>query len=135
MFEEILMSALSELDDDTLDYIIESCTDDELEYLSAVIEEISPSDADQLISGYKLDVHNGVKGFVKSFKNSGKDKWKNLAHDAKTEIARVKNNLKGEPENTSFRLGEKSSLAYQKTHKLDDSPESTKALLNAYESD
>lgn len=136
MFEEILISALSEFDDDTLEYILESCTEDELNYIDMAIEEMmSPSDVDQLASGYKLDIHNGVKGFIKSFKNSGKDKWKNLAHDTKTEIARIKNNLKGDPENTSLRLGEKSSMAYQNTHKMDDSPESSKALLNAYKSD
>lgn len=133
MFEEILMSALSELDDDTLDYIIESCTDDELEYLSAVIEEISGEDWQQLNSGYKLDMHNGVKGFVKSFKNSGKDRWKNLAHDAKTEVARIKNNLKGDAGNVSLRLADKDFKQYKETHPDDFKPGQPNRALNDQE--
>lgn len=96
MFEEILITALSEIDDDTLNYILESCTEDELNYIDMAIEAISDADRDQLRSGYKLDTHNGIGGFVKSFRDSGADKWKNLAHDAKTEFTRVKNNLKGD---------------------------------------
>ena len=107
MFEEILITALSEIDDNTLNYILESCTEDELNYIDMAIEEVSDADRDRLSSGYKLDAHNGVKGFVKSFRDSGADKWKNLAHDIGTHATRIKNNLKGDGDQVSSRLGDK----------------------------
>ena len=119
MFEEILMSALSELDDDALNYILESCTEDELNYIDMAIEAVSDADRDQLRSGYKLDVHNGLGGLVKSFKNSGTDKWKNLAHDAKTEFTRVKNNLKGDGDQTTVHFGD--NAAQKVKNAYDDS--------------
>ena len=104
MFEEILISALSEFDDNTLNYILESCTEDELNYIDMAIEEVSDADSKRLSSGYKLDNHNGIKGFIKSFRDSGADKWKNLAHDIGTHATRIKYNLRGEGDDAASRF-------------------------------
>lgn len=104
MFEEILISALSEFDDNTLNYILESCNEDELNYIDMAIEAVSDADSKRLSSGYKLDNHNGIKGFIKSFRDSGADKWKNLAHDIGTHATRIKYNLRGEGDDAASRF-------------------------------
>ena len=118
MLMDILMESLMSMDEDTLDYVLESCSDEEIDIIDSAMEEISKADADQLRSGYKLDTHNGVKGFINSFKNSGNDKWKNLAHDIKTNIVRIKNNLRGDGSTVSSRLGDRAADAANK--RIDD---------------
>ena len=106
MLMDILMESLMSMDEDTLDYVLESCSDEEIDIISSAMEEISQADANQIKSGYKLDTRHGVKGFVNSFKNSGSDRWKSLAHDIKTHIVRIKNNLKGEGNSVSSHFGD-----------------------------
>ena len=127
MLMDILMESLMSMDEDTLDYVLESCSDEEIGILMEVVGEFKTvddnADIDQLRSGYALDNRNGIKGFIKSFRDSGADKWKYLKHDMKTEAARIKHNLRGAGNDVGVQLAQhdlaglhKKINDYAKTH-------------------
>lgn len=123
MLTEILVEALTNMDYDTLEHVLESCSEEELAFVDEAMETVSEKDRAILSRGYKVgDGKNVAEDLDKagihllnravpggkgpSFENlddyypkkkvttSAKD-LKNVAGDIKVDVVRIKNNLKG----------------------------------------
>ena len=96
------MEALIDMDDEALNKVIESCTEEELDTVYGILEAISEKDKAILNRGYKVGTGNNIMKDVKAAGIITDDKrfftkknLKNIAGDLKVDVTRIKNNLMG----------------------------------------